>query len=139
MESIIVLGIISIIAGGAVALGFIVSNALKKLKQVAEDLADMQESVEHSNINFTKNTRSMTHMGSRIVELESQISQLKLLVKQQREPKQIMGHYHQARKIVNLGGDEIDLVKDCGLTRIEAQMIRVLQAKTKNTEHENNG
>lgn len=89
---------------------------------------------ELSDNKFSQVTQSLTPMGERILELESKVSgfseklnSVQNLFQKSKEMGQ--GHYHQARKMVELGGDETTLIQDCGLTKIEAQMIRLLQAK----------
>lgn len=89
---------------------------------------------ELSDNNFSQVTQSLTPMGERILEVESKVSGFseKLTKVQnlfQKSKEMSQGHYHQARKMIELGGDEETLMQDCGLTKIEAQMIRVLQAK----------
>ena len=133
MDPSIIIGSVGFSAISGIALATTLAvKALKQTKQQAAELTQLKTAHQKNEENFAKHILSMTHMGNRIVELENEASQLKTLIRQLQKPKQVaVGHYHQARRMVDLGGDELDLVKDCGLTRIEAQMIQVLQAKSK--------
>tara|TARA_R110002110_G_scaffold33533_1_gene114798 strand:+ start:111756 stop:112190 length:435 start_codon:yes stop_codon:yes gene_type:complete len=123
---------------GAISVSVYTLNKLKRLS-VGLDAVRLEQDV--SDNKFKQATNSITHMGKRILGLESDIKNLneKSKVREQQAQHKSQqqsshfgsGHYHQARKIVDLGGNESDLVQDCGLTRIEAQMIKVLQSKNK--------
>lgn len=126
---------ITVAAGSAVLSSIVVSvYTLRKLKQCTSGLDLIRLEQDVADNKFKQATSSITHMGKRILGIESDIKELKNKNKkrEQRHANNFsLGHYHQARKIVDLGGDEADLVQDCGLTRIEAQMIKVLQSKNK--------
>lgn len=107
---------------------------LKKLKYCASGLDLIRLEQDIADNKFTQTIDSLTYMGKKITSLESAIKGMKekFRKKEQCQASNFsLGYYHQARKIVELGGNEVDLVQDCGLTRIEAQMIKALQAKNK--------
>ena len=132
--TILVWGFVVVSASTILSAVVVSAYTLKKLKQCTSglDLICLEQDV--ANNKFKQATSSITHMGKRIIGLESNIKSLKEKNKRKEQKPDNnfnLGHYHQARKIIDLGGDESDLVQDCGLTRIEAQMIKVLQAKNK--------
>jgi len=125
-----------VVMGATIILSAVLVSAytLKKLKQCTSGLDLIRLEQDVADNKFKQATGSITHMGKRIVGIESDIINLKERNKrldQKPDNNFNLGHYHQARKIVDLGGNEADLVQDCGLTRIEAQMIKALQEKNK--------
>lgn len=128
-----ILGITFVTTVMSIGISFYVIRRINKYRLSVDELKLYQELADGK---FTQVTQSLTPMGERILELESKISgfaeKLNGMQNYFQKSKEIghgQGHYHQARKMVELGGDEETLMQDCGLTKIEAQMIRVLQAK----------
>lgn len=121
---IVTLTFLGVIASIAIAL-----FALHKINQYRLSLHQLkltQELSEQKHLQFSK---SLVPMGERIVALELKAQELKhnITTIQEYQPMVASGHYQQARTIADLGGDEDVLIHDCGLTKIEAQMIKAMQ------------
>lgn len=114
----------------SVAIAFYVLHQLNKHKLSLHQMKLNQEMSESKSENFAS---SLTPMGHRILELEAKTQHLTDKIKNLQESQSILpdtsGHYKQARRIADLGGDTDTLMQDCGLTKIEAQMIQAMQKR----------
>lgn len=118
---------------GTIASVIISFYVLNKLNLHRVSVEQLRVSQDNSDAQTEKLLTSLTPMGQRIVALEAQVQKLAEQFQKLQEftPTQnSQGHYHQARRIADLGGDEDSLMQDCGLTKIEAQMIKAMQTKT---------
>lgn len=125
MSTIILASVAVIIA--CIAL-FVAVKGNKRAKIATTNTLVLNKKILKLKTDIKVNLSSLTGMGQRILNTENRIDLLTDKIAHQDFYDKREVNYRQADKMMDLGGQEQDLV-DCGLTTAEARLMKILKTK----------